>query len=120
MIIFNSFQPLTVITKYSILDVAAVLDPPHICYSRAFLTMRGCPINNVMINVYFFALIYLNNAVIQCFNCNVSTIQFLSIIFFFFVSYKFVQFSEFELFFMIDNNLLLILISKRFLDRLFR
>ena len=28
MIIVNGFQPLTVITKRSILDVAAVLDPP--------------------------------------------------------------------------------------------
>ena len=28
MIIVNSFQPLTIITKHSILDVAAALDPP--------------------------------------------------------------------------------------------
>ena len=28
VIIVNGFQPLTIITKYSILDVAAVLDPP--------------------------------------------------------------------------------------------
>ena len=28
MIIFNGFQPLTIITKHSILDVAAALDPP--------------------------------------------------------------------------------------------
>ena len=28
MIIVNGFQPLIIITKYSILDVAAVLDPP--------------------------------------------------------------------------------------------
>ena len=28
VIIVNSFQPLTIITKCSILDVAAVLDPP--------------------------------------------------------------------------------------------
>ena len=28
MIIVNGFQPLTIITKYSILDVAAALDPP--------------------------------------------------------------------------------------------
>ena len=27
VIIVNGFQPLTIITKYSILDVAAVLDP---------------------------------------------------------------------------------------------
>ena len=30
VIIVNSFQPLTIITKGSILDVAAVLDPPLI------------------------------------------------------------------------------------------
>ena len=30
VIIVNGFQPLTVITKHSILDVAAVLDPPLI------------------------------------------------------------------------------------------
>ena len=28
MIIVNGFEPLTIITKHSILDVAAVLDPP--------------------------------------------------------------------------------------------
>ena len=28
VIIVNGFQPLTIITKHSILDVAAVLDPP--------------------------------------------------------------------------------------------
>ena len=28
MIIVNGFQPLTIITKRSILDIAAVLDPP--------------------------------------------------------------------------------------------
>ena len=28
VIIVNSFQPLTIVTKRSILDVAAVLDPP--------------------------------------------------------------------------------------------
>ena len=28
MVIVNGFQPLTIITKRSILDVAAVLDPP--------------------------------------------------------------------------------------------
>ena len=30
VIIVNGFQPLTIITKSSILDVAAVLDPPLI------------------------------------------------------------------------------------------
>ena len=28
VVIFNGFQPLTIITKHSIFDVAAVLDPP--------------------------------------------------------------------------------------------
>ena len=31
VIIVNSFQALTIITKRSILDVAAVLDPPLVC-----------------------------------------------------------------------------------------
>ena len=31
MIIVNGFQPLTIITKHSILDAAAALDPPLIC-----------------------------------------------------------------------------------------
>ena len=30
VIIFNGFQPLTIITKRSILDIAAALDPPHL------------------------------------------------------------------------------------------
>ena len=30
VIIVNGFQPLTIITKHSILDVAAALDPPHV------------------------------------------------------------------------------------------
>ena len=30
VVIINGFQPLTIITKISILDVAAVLDPPLI------------------------------------------------------------------------------------------
>ena len=34
MIIVNGFQPLTVITKHSILDVAAVLDPPLVIDKR--------------------------------------------------------------------------------------
>ena len=34
MIIVNGFQPLTVITKHSILDFAAVLDPPLVIDKR--------------------------------------------------------------------------------------
>ena len=34
MIIVNGFQPLTFITKHSILDVAAVLDPPLVIDKR--------------------------------------------------------------------------------------
>ena len=35
MIIVNGFQPLTIITKRSILDVAAALDPPLVDTSTA-------------------------------------------------------------------------------------
>ena len=39
VIIVNGFQPLTIITKRSILDVAAVLDPPlKFSEKRTFLT----------------------------------------------------------------------------------
>ena len=34
MIIVSGFQPLTIITKCSILDVAAVLDPPLLIFKR--------------------------------------------------------------------------------------
>ena len=34
VITVNGFQPLTIITKRSILDVAAVLDPPLFSYSK--------------------------------------------------------------------------------------
>ena len=34
VIIVNGFQPLAIITKRSILDVAAVLDPPLIIYTQ--------------------------------------------------------------------------------------
>ena len=34
VIIVKGFEPLTTITKSSILDVAAVLDPPLICYLK--------------------------------------------------------------------------------------
>ena len=33
-IIVNGFQPLTIITKSSILDVAAVLDPPLLAFHK--------------------------------------------------------------------------------------
>ena len=45
VIIVNGFQPLTIITKRSILDVAAALDPPlgfikqHLICSLAFLVL---------------------------------------------------------------------------------
>ena len=42
VIIVNSFQPLTIITKSSFLDVAAVLDPPlNMPENTAFLTPAG-------------------------------------------------------------------------------
>ena len=34
MIIVKDWEPLTIITKGSILDVAAVLDPPRACVRR--------------------------------------------------------------------------------------
>ena len=45
VIIANGFQPLTIITKHSILDVAAALDPPlHTSSSvkRLDFRRRGC------------------------------------------------------------------------------
>ena len=40
VIIVNGWKPLTIITKCSILDVAAVLDPPLVgcCHKRTFLS----------------------------------------------------------------------------------
>ena len=35
MIIVNGWKPLTIITKHSILDVAAALDPPLLIFSRS-------------------------------------------------------------------------------------
>ena len=37
VIIVNGFQPLTIITKRSILDVAAVLDPPLQCMINSMM-----------------------------------------------------------------------------------
>ena len=37
VITVNGFKPLTVITKLSILDVAAVLDPPMICVHYIYI-----------------------------------------------------------------------------------
>ena len=43
VIIVNGFQPLTIIAKCSILDVAAVLDPP---LNKVFLKIKlACPEN---------------------------------------------------------------------------
>ena len=39
VIIVNGFQPLTIITKRSILDVAAVLDPPLMLWQQLLLHM---------------------------------------------------------------------------------
>ena len=41
VIIVNGFQPLTIITKRSILDVAAVLDPPLKSVSGNFQKFKG-------------------------------------------------------------------------------
>ena len=37
VIIVNGFQPLTIITKHSILDVAAALDPPLILNKKTLV-----------------------------------------------------------------------------------
>ena len=42
MIIVNGFQPLTVITKLSILDVAAALDPPLVMAHVSNKDPSGC------------------------------------------------------------------------------
>ena len=41
VIIVNGFQPLTIITKHSILDVAAALDPPLAMASLVGLAMTS-------------------------------------------------------------------------------
>ena len=43
MIIVNGWKPLTIITKYSILDVAAALDPP-LGKSKNFIILRLRPL----------------------------------------------------------------------------
>ena len=40
VIIVNGFQPLTIITKCSILDVAAVLDPPLVAFDNLLINLR--------------------------------------------------------------------------------
>ena len=46
VIIVNGFQPLTIITKRSILDVAAVLDPPLNAGKELIEQMMNCYTNN--------------------------------------------------------------------------
>ena len=41
VIIVNSFQPLTIITKHSILDVAAALDPPLDIETKMWCCMKS-------------------------------------------------------------------------------
>ena len=48
VIIVNGFQPLTIITKCSILDVAAVLDPPLQSIEKNFLR-NPLNVDNAMI-----------------------------------------------------------------------
>ena len=57
MIIVNDFQPLTIITKRSILDVAAVLDPPLSPYevileNSGKSTMTLTPYRSLYIEIY--------------------------------------------------------------------
>ena len=42
VIIVNGFKPLTIITKCSILDIAAVLDPPLVSNTDCNGTKVGC------------------------------------------------------------------------------
>ena len=48
VIVIDGFQPLTIITKCSILDVAAVLDPPLQWIEKNFL-MNPLNLDNAMI-----------------------------------------------------------------------
>ena len=41
MIIVNGFQPLTIITKCSIVDAAAVIDPPMVLCHICFILEKG-------------------------------------------------------------------------------
>ena len=47
MITVNGFQPLTIITKCFILDVAAVLDPPLLLYSNSSSVQLNKPLRRV-------------------------------------------------------------------------
>ena len=49
VIIVNGFQPLTIITKRSILDVAAALDLPLITFYKLCLKITTCRINGVFL-----------------------------------------------------------------------
>ena len=57
VIIVNGFQPLTIITKHSILDVAAVLDPPLLSniYDKAFckISQYFLPFDNFCSKLHF-------------------------------------------------------------------
>ena len=61
MIIVNGFQPLTIITKRSILDVAAALDPTLMCIEGFYpiqvinLFLANAPLN---LHAYCFQRIY--------------------------------------------------------------
>ena len=54
VIIVNGFQPLTIITKRSILDVAAVLDPPLSSVIPLSMTLKYnyLEYNNQLYNIY--------------------------------------------------------------------
>ena len=79
MIIFNDFRRLAVVTKRSILDVAAVLDPPlvHIKTSHpycsefsSYLPMEAVPFleDRLLFNIFYCFCMFVNNYLIN-FGC---------------------------------------------------
>ena len=59
VVIINGFQPLTVITKCSILDAAVVLDPPLHISANCFTKMNWFPVENI--NKIVLPLLFFSN-----------------------------------------------------------
>ena len=61
VIIVSGWKPLTIITKSSILDVAAVLDPPLIIVSNikiiSLFLKKLWPLENILLNLIFFGIL---------------------------------------------------------------
>ena len=56
MIIVNGWKPLTIITKSSILDVAAVLDPPVISLLQNIITLSALFSKPCLPNILIFIM----------------------------------------------------------------